>query len=529
MPDPSEIAARRFELIAILIDPSVDAARRRVAVRELLAKPVEWPGSLEQRRRGEPPILRRITKSTLYRWARLFREHGYEGLIPKSRKDRGKSRSSSPSTWVTYAIGLLYEQPSRSLWQLGLYLRVEFQAYSMSRSTLHRHLRAHPAYGGIVKLRKGRKSKLRDRWEAAYPHEGWQLDGKGPFRVRFVDGTTIELRVLSVIECYSRAILAAVIAVEEDTSATITVLEIAIGLWGLPDRIQYDRGGAFDSHAVRQGIAQLGVHRGYSKPGTPEYQGLVEAYHKALGAWFITELRAQEVVDSEHLQELLEAMLALVYNAHPHRVTKASPAQRLANRQSSRRVTQQDLERSFFIATTAKPDAKTGEVKLPSGSFRVPAAFAEQRSRFLYHPGRSGRAVLIAKDDREIELQPFIKRSLSELREREMKRGTGQLQKLVDLWRGSERPNAQPGFGLPEVFRELSQIVGRELPRSEKEAHVVLAFYRKHGPLPKEPFVAACKRTAAQLGEARPLTTYLDDIERQIVGEASPDESEDQA
>ena len=160
-----------------------------------------------------------------------------------------------------------------------------------------------------------------------------------------------------------------------------------------------------------------------------------EAYHRALIGWFINELRAQEVVDVEHLQELLEAMLELIYNAHRHREIKMSPTERLANRQSSRRMTQLDLERAFFFATSAKPDRKTGEVKLPSGRFRVPKAFAEQRSRFLYHSTRSSRAVLVTKDGREIELQPFVTRSLSELRQREMKRGTGQLQKLVDLWR----------------------------------------------------------------------------------------------
>ena len=107
MPDPTEIAARRFELITILIDPAIDEAERRVALRKLLAKPVEWPGS---KARGEPPIRKRITKSTLYRWARLFREHGYEGLIPKSRKDRGVARCEGAGTWLTFAIALLYEQ-----------------------------------------------------------------------------------------------------------------------------------------------------------------------------------------------------------------------------------------------------------------------------------------------------------------------------------------------------------------------------------------------------------------------------------
>jgi hypothetical protein len=141
-----------------------------------------------------------------------------------------------------------------------------------------------------------------------------------------------------------------------------------------------------------------------------------------------------------------------------------------------------------------------------------------------------GRAVLIATDGREIELQPFAKKTVAELRQREEKRGTGQLQKLVDLWRGSERPNAQPGFGLPEVFGELSRLVDRELPQSEQEALLVLAFYRRHGPLPREAFTVAVTRTARALGSGRPITAYLDDIERQIVaaGEAPPKERENQ-
>ncbi len=64
------------------------------------------------------------------------------------------------------------------------------------------------------------------------------------------------------------------------------------------------------------------------------------------------------------------------------------------------------------------------------------------------------------------------------------KRGTGQLQKLLDLWRGHSRPNAQPGFGLPEVFREFSRLLQRSVPIDQREATAIEAFYRKTGPCP---------------------------------------------
>ncbi len=217
-------------------------------------------------------------------------------------------------------------------------------------------------------------------------------------------------------------------------------------------------------------------------------------------------------------------MVALVYNRHLHREIGTTPEKRLANRLSPRRVSQHDLERAFFVEITAKTHPKTGEVRLPSGRFRVPAPFAGERRRFRYHPVHAARAVLLTQDGRDIELRPFTKKPLSAVPPRTDKRGIGQLQKLLDLWRGEARPNAQPGFGLPEVFRELATLLGRLVPDSEHEARRVLTFYRKHGPLPREPFLAACARTHNALGNGRPLSAYLDDLERQITAHsADPD------
>ena len=530
MPNPYEIAAWRFEQIAFLIDPSLDQARRRAALRERTTKAVPRPwheaNKHDKKVKGKP-----IARATLYRWLRIYREHGYTGLLPNPRNDRAKPRCASTPAWIGYAIGLLYEQPQRSLMQLDVYLRVEFPNYSLSRTTLRRHLHAHPAFAGVEKLRSGKKSKLRNLYEADHPHEGWQLDGKGKFFVRLIDGTRVQIHVLSIIDDHSRSILASVVAKAENTEAAITVFEKATAKWGLADRFQFDRGSAFDSHAFRGGLAALGVHRNFIVARSPEWDGKIEAYHRCLERWFVIELRSQEVVDLVHLQQLLEAMLALVYERHHHREIGTTPEKRLAGRVSDRRVSQGDLERAFFVEITAKSDPKTGEVRLPSGSFRVPSiAYAGQRNRFLYHPVHSGQAVLITQDGREIELHPFTRKPLSAVKTtRVEKRGTGQLQKLVDRWQGKERPNAQPGFGLPEVFTALGKLLGRCVPGSEREARDVLAFYRKYGPLPREAFEAACARSNKGLGAGRALTTYLQDLERQVGagdGESTPDPKE---
>jgi len=513
MPDPYEIAAWRFEQIAPLIDASLDETQRRVALRERLRQPVQWPHSA----RHKP-----IPKSTLYRWLKAFREHGYQGLLPKPRGDRGTPRRAGTATWIGYAIGLLYEQPHRSLTQLEAYLRLEFEDYRLSRSSLARQLRTHPAFNGIEKLRKGHPSKLRALYEAQHPHEGWQLDGKGPFTVRLTNDERIRVHVLSVLDDYSRNVLATQVASSESEEAAILVFEKSVGLWGIADRFQLDGGSAFDAKGFRQGIAQLGVHRNALKVRTPEWQGKIEAYHRCLVRWFVNELPCQEVIDLEHLQQLLEAMIALLYNRHRHRELGTTPDKRLAARRSPRQVSLQVLRRAFFVQTTAKAHPKTGEVNLPNGRFRVPAPFAGQRHRFAYHPVHTEHALLLCSDGREIELTAFSKRPLSAVPVQTPQCGTGQLQKLLDLWHGHERPNAQPGFGLPEVFAELATLLGRLVPESEHDARTVLSFYREHGPLPREAFLAACTRTAKALGEGRPLSAYLEDLKRQITAQANP-------
>lgn len=520
MPDPYEIATRRYTLISPFIDPTLDSASRQDALRNLLASGL--PKKSTAQKSDQPTAKKRLGRATVFRWLAAYRRHGYLGLLPKVRADRGKPRRATTKGFIAYAIALLYEQPDRSLTQLDVYLRIEFANYELSRTTLRRHLRAHPAFAGIKRLRSGKKSRLRDLYEAAHPHESWQLDGKGPFLVRLMDGTRVQVHVLSVLDDHSRALLGAVIANAEDTAATIRVIEKAVLKWGLPDRMQFDRGSAFDSEVVRKGLASLGMNRGFVVAKSPEWQGKIEAYHRSLDRWFVVELRAQQVVDLEHLEQLLEAMLALVYNRHHHREINSTPENKLADRISSRRLSQAVVESAFLVAIEANSDPKTGEVRLPNGSFRVPSLdYAGTRSRFLYHPVHEGRAVLVTRDDRQIELQPFTRKSLSELRAKAEKRGTGQLQKLVDVWHGKERPNAQPGFGLPEVFAQLTQMLGREVPDSEHDAVAVTAFYRKHGPLPRAAFEAACARSKLHLGEGRPLAAWLDDLERQIAAQQS--------
>lgn len=518
MSNPWQIATWRFEMISPLLDKGINKAQRRRIVRERIKCAVQWPDSDDSRPIG---------KSTLMRWLKDYNEQGFLGLMPKARKDKGLARSNRENE-VNYALGLLYEQPQRSLTQLILYLEIEFEKLSFSRSTLNRDLHAHPAFQEILRRRRGGDKKLRDLYESSQPHEIWQLDAKGPFRVTLVNGQTIRVHVLSILEDFSRYILAAVIAPSENIEAAVRVFRLAAAKWGMANRMQFDRASAYDSNNFRTGLAVLGVHRNWVKSRNPQAQGKIEAYHRSLKRWFVQELCRQEVVDIEHLEALLQASIALVYNKHKHRQIKMTPAQALAQRISNRRVSKADLAQAFKAFKRAKSHLNTGQVKLPNGLFRVPARYAGKRCDFRYDPVDKHDALLIIDDEHQIQLEPFTpKRPFAN--ERIEKRGTGQLQKLLDIFQGHTRPNAQPGFGLPEIFRELENLMGRPVPIDQREAMAIETFFSQKGPFPARAFQKAVAKTLNALGPNRALKTYLQYLDRLIREEKNKSDMEDQS
>lgn len=520
-----QIAIWRYEQIGPLVDPDTPIDEKQAHWVRLKSTPVEWPQAARARRAGRPPRVKPVSETTAIRWCDLYLAHGLAGLEPRGRLPRASADDAKRAEVCAYAIGLLYENPQRSLTQLLAYLTPTFEACKIVRSTLHRDLVAHPAYAGVLALRKGGRRKRRDRYQTKRPHQIWQIDGKGPFEVR-IGARRARVRVLSIVEAFSRKVLVATISIEEDHAGVVDVLRKAIALYGLPERVQMDRHATYDSWAIRDGLASLGVHRKAIKPRNPAANGLVEAYHRSLDRWFVKELPHQEVKSPAHLQDLLTALIEVLYNTHRHRVLRMSPAEALNGRLSDRRASASDLARAFWVERTFTSHAKNGLVALSRGvEVQVPTRLFGKSVTIRFDPVDPKHAELLDRD-RVLPLKPYQTKDPCEpppVAPTE-ERGVGQLQKLVDQFRGASRPNAEPGFGLPEVFTELSPLLGHRVPESEAEANAIRRFYQAHGPLPAEPFRAAIAETRAALGHGRALAAYLDHLAR-LVRRARPPET----
>ncbi len=507
-PDPKAIALWRYELIEEALPNDLTRRERGQILRRVSRSPVRWPAG----------ATRRVSLATLYRWLRAYEADGLRGLRPRPRKDKGKPRRRLPPEVVSSALRHLEEEPEQPLTFLLAVLRAEFRALRIKipRSTLQRRVRAHPDYARVKRARAQRRR--RGRFVAPAPHRIWQTDAKGPFPVRLASREELKVHVLSILDDATRAILAALVVPSPDLGAAVRTFQQAALRWGLPERLYADRASIFDSRAFRAGLADLGAHRIQTKPRNAPVRGKIEAYHRVLGLWFTKRLGRQQVVDLAHLQLLLDGVIGSLYQPHRHRGIKTSPQDALADRVSERTVPPLQLHEAFLQEKRKKAHPTTGEVELQDATWIVPDLLRGKRLQFLLDPTRHAPPLVT---------EPGTERRLplrrAEIRPEDVEDtaqperwGAGPLQTIYDDWAGQHRPQAEPGFGLPELYALLAETAGRVVPASEREAAVVQSFYRQHGPLPRLATEAAFVALAAELGSARALKTYLDALAARI-------------
>lgn len=508
--DPLRVACWRFQLISALLDPRLAPAERKRLARDMAKTPQLWPSG------REAPI----PVSTLYRWWKRHRQDPrIESLFPKPRTRSDEAPTIDPK-WLQYALALLEEEPRRSLFILSLKIRDRFSLPNPPfRSSLHRALQKEPRYIDLRRRARGER-KLRCRFQAQNPHEIWHADAKGEFTVRFADGSERKIKVLSILDDASRFILRALIVITESTEAAVSTFRQAAARYGLPEKFYADRGSAYDSEAFRKGLAILGIHRIETKAKNPEAHGKIEAYHRTLKLWFVVELKHQLVLDLKHLQDLLDATLDQIYHQHPHKeLRNKTPGEVFQNRFSKRLVSLERLREAFLVEKVIVPDRKTGTIRVAGTLFKVPRELwgPSRKVRIAIDPEESSTPFLVVKPGIFQKLEPAIRKagpSPTEVKARE--EPIGALTPLLERYRGRTLPQARAGFGLPEIYKTFSEILGRRVPQTELEAATVVDWLHRNGPLDPKAFQVALAQTMERLGEGRPLAQILENLQQKI-------------
>ncbi|WKK22231.1 DDE-type integrase/transposase/recombinase [Streptomyces olivoreticuli] len=249
-----QVALFRYQLIREAADAALSPRQRGAIVRAIAARTHTDPF-------GKPV---RITRGTVDRWLRLWREGGFDGLLPPTRQVTPRT----PEEVLDLAAALKRENPTRSTAQVVRILQ-QHLGWGPSYRTVHRHLQRLE----LLTRPDGQAPEAFGRFEASRPNELWvgdalhgpKIAGHKAYLFAFVDDN-------------SRAVVGHRWGGAEDSVRLAAALRPALAARGVPEGVYVDNGSAFVDSALLRACARLGIKLIHSTPGRPQGRGKVERF-----------------------------------------------------------------------------------------------------------------------------------------------------------------------------------------------------------------------------------------------------------
>ena len=296
-----EEALKRYQMIAPLLDESLDEGKRRW-LREKIAERYD------------------VSKRSIYRYEEKYREGAFEGLRPMNReKRRSQALPDNYEEIVGEAIQLKREVPRRSVRQIIKILESEGYAPPgvIKASTLQRYL--YNAGLGVKQMKRytEKRETTSRRFCRAHRNELWQGDIKYGPDIRLSDGRLIKTYLSSLIDDHSRYIVQSEFYDNQRQEVVEDTFHKAILKHGKCDSCYLDNGTQYTSNQLHTALAKLGIRVLHAKIRACESKGKIEKFHQKVGQ-FIAEIKVAHVHSLEELNRRWKIFLEQDYQKEAH-------------------------------------------------------------------------------------------------------------------------------------------------------------------------------------------------------------------
>ena len=384
---------------------------------------------------------------TIEEWYYLYRREGLDGLMPKSRKDRGLSRRIGAEIGERI-VALAEGRPDLDGQGILAELRVQEPGHLVpSLSTLYRFLRAHGLDQRTVPTR-------RDHRAFAFDLAGdcWQADVLHGPSLPSRDGSRRKTYLLAVLDDATRLIAHAQFYFEQHLRTLKDCLRQAFLKRGLPRRLYIDNAKIFRSRLVLQIAARLGIQILHTRPYQPQGRAKLERWFGTVRTSFLPRVDVDRLDGTDALNRLLWAWIEGEYHVRPHRgLDQETPLDRWLRLSEGVRALPReiDLDRLFLEETTRRV-AKDGTLTLKGKRFEVGPLLIGERIRVLFDPFDLRRITVVGRRGAEQQAFPV---DLAANRH---------VARLV--------PQPQPKVSSPVPLRALEQLAERqEHPEDEEK------------------------------------------------------------
>ena len=359
-----EEGLRRYRIIAPMLEEGLAESEKR-ALRRLIRS-----------REG-------LSARTLRRYVAAFKQHGFDGLLPKARRDIGSCKAI-PEAALKMAAELRQELPGRSVQRIQQLLASE--GYSVARSTLERHLRQQGLSSREIKAEQ--KKVVSRRFNRQSRNTLWQADLKyGPYLPNPEQpGRKMRTYLIAIIDDATRLVVHGEFYDNQRLPVLEDTLRKAIMKCGVPDNLYVDQGKIFVSQWLRLACARLRIRHLTTRAYSPEAKGKIERWNRTADE-FIQEAQLEKPQTLEQLNGLFRPWLSEGYNHREHSALAGkTPAQAFSQDTKPLRFPSPEALRDAFLWEKSPKVDNSGCISLNGLCYEVGVEYIRKRVLVRYDP-----------------------------------------------------------------------------------------------------------------------------------------------
>ena len=382
---PMDIACFRFGTIAPVIQGTFPDASEAAYYRRVTQESFTLPdGSTFQ-----------YSPDTLERWTGLYRKYGMDGLIPKTRKDKGESRSIDAEAAAEISR-LFSEHPgTNGVAVHDSLIRNGFIPATVSVRAVQRFIRENnlkkPQEGSVRERRAFEMERFGQLWQADTAYLPYITDESGKSRRTYV---------IMIIDDHSRMIVGGEIFYNDNALNFQKVLKDAITSYGIPDKIYTDHGSSFENEQLSFILGSLGIAESHAPVRDGAAKGKIERNFRTLRSRWLSIMDVSKIHSLAQFNSMLSDYIR-EHNRTFHTGINGTPMERYLNTKNYIRIprSREWLDESFYNRISRKV-RKDSVVKINETEYDVPARFAGLYVDIRYNPGHMKDAFLLYNGER---------------------------------------------------------------------------------------------------------------------------------
>ncbi len=255
-----------------------------------------------------------LSEKTIENWYYAWKRGGINALVPKGRKDAGKTKMTSKDEEAI--LQCKKENKRRSVSQIKRILEMSRVTAlgKLSHSAIYRVLKS----AGLSRCMSDAIETIERRtFCAQYAGDIWYGDVlHGP--VVPVGKKLRKVYLVSLMDDASRLICHSAFCLGETALDIEGILKQAVMKRGLPKKLVVDNGSAYRAGSFQGICARLEIRLIYCRPYTPEAKAKLERWHRVVRGTFLKELDTNQLKDLGDLNARLWAWIESEYHHKPH-------------------------------------------------------------------------------------------------------------------------------------------------------------------------------------------------------------------